>query len=81
MLDIPCMTLRAETERPLTLTHGSARLVAADGLGAAAAAVLHGDWPRARPVPLWDGQAGARMVAHLGGVFRSSGAADGSSGA
>ncbi|MBR0656384.1 UDP-N-acetylglucosamine 2-epimerase (non-hydrolyzing), partial [Roseomonas arctica] len=43
MLDIPCLTLRAETERPLTLTQGSARLVAAGGIGAAAAAVLRGD--------------------------------------
>lgn len=66
MLDIPCLTLRAETERPLTLTQGSARLVAPDGLGAAVGAVLRGDWPRAAPIALWDGQAGARMVAHLG---------------
>ncbi len=69
MLDIPCLTLRAETERPLTLTQGSARLVEAEGLGAATAAVLRGDWPRARPIPLWDGQAGARMVAHLAAYF------------
>ena len=72
MLDIPCLTLRAETERPLTLTQGSARLVTADRIGEAAAAVLRGDWPHARPVPLWDGQAGARMVAHLAAYFPSA---------
>ncbi|MES2711102.1 MAG: UDP-N-acetylglucosamine 2-epimerase (non-hydrolyzing) [Pseudomonadota bacterium] len=69
LLDIPCLTLRAETERPLTLTQGSARLVTAEGIGAAAAAVLRGDWPHARAIPLWDGQAGPRMVAHLAANF------------
>jgi len=69
MLDIPCLTLRAETERPLTLTLGSARLVEAAGISDAAASVLRGDWPRAQAIPLWDGQAGARMVAHLDAFF------------
>lgn len=64
-LDLPCLTLRPATERPVTLTHGSSRLVAAAGLAAAVRAVLAGDWPHARPIPLWDGKAGGRMVAHL----------------
>jgi UDP-N-acetylglucosamine 2-epimerase (non-hydrolysing) len=64
-LDLPCLTLRPSTERPVTLEAGSARLVAAGTLPAAVAEVLAGHWPRARPIPLWDGQAGARMVAHL----------------
>ena len=65
MLDIPCLTLRPATERPVTLQQGSARLVAPSGIGEAVAAIARGDWPRARPVPLWDGRAGERMVAHL----------------
>jgi UDP-N-acetylglucosamine 2-epimerase (non-hydrolysing) len=68
-LDLPCLTLRPATERPVTLTAGTSRLVAPAGLAAAVAAVLAGDWPRARPIPLWDGRAGARMAAHLAEVL------------
>jgi UDP-N-acetylglucosamine 2-epimerase (non-hydrolysing) len=64
-LDLPCLTLRPATERPVTLDSGSSRLVAPEGLAEAVRQVLAGAWPHARPIPLWDGRAGARMVAHL----------------
>jgi len=64
-LDLPCLTLRPGTERPVTLSLGTSRLVRPEALPEAVAAVLAGHWPRACPIPLWDGAAGPRMAAHL----------------
>ena len=62
LLRVPCLTLRPNTERPVTVTSGSNRLVTRDEL---AAAVLKAcdDGPYAGELPpLWDGQAGPRIA-------------------
>lgn len=71
VLDLPCLTLRNATERPVTLERGSNRLVAPAALAGSVTEVLSGGWPAAEPVPLWDGRAGMRIVAHLREYLRS----------
>jgi len=63
MLDIPCLTVRPNTERPITLTHGTNQLCEPEAVPNLVDAIISGDYvaPRSRP-PLWDGHAGERAA-------------------
>lgn len=63
-LGIPCLTLRLNTERPVTLTHGTNRLVgvSADAIQSSVEEILAGRWMAGREVPLWDGRASGRIA-------------------
>ena len=65
ILGIPCLTLRPNTERPITITHGTNRLVAPRDLVAAVDDVLARGRPEPRRPPLWDGRAGERIADEL----------------
>lgn len=71
-LGIPCLTLRENTERPITVTVGSNRLVSPEHLNAALGSVLQGAWNRGSRPELWDGRTAGRCVEALS--RRSAGA-------
>jgi len=67
VLGVPCMTLRDETERPVTVTHGSNHIVGRD-LGAileVIEGIVSGPPPEAHRPPLWDGHSAERVVSIL----------------
>jgi UDP-N-acetylglucosamine 2-epimerase (non-hydrolysing) len=64
-LGIPCLTLRENTERPITVTQGSNRLVQPLALLENVERVLAGKWPAGSRPDGWDGRAAQRCVAAL----------------
>jgi len=64
-LDIPCLTLRPNTERPITISEGTNRLVKPADLATNVAKVLAGDWPGGQRPERWDGHTASRCVASL----------------
>ena len=60
-LGVSCFTLRPNTERPVTLTHGTNILLGDDP--AEIASVGPASWsPTPSAIPLWDGHAAERIV-------------------
>ena len=63
VLGVPCLTLRDNTERPITVTEGTNQLVGRDPerIVKTAVSVLDAPPPARRPA-LWDGHAGERIA-------------------
>jgi len=74
ILGVPCLTLRENTERPITTTRGTNVLVGSDtrAIVTAARKILRARAPRPRPIPLWDGRAAARIAAVFARIARES---------
>jgi UDP-N-acetylglucosamine 2-epimerase (non-hydrolysing) len=64
ILGVPCFTLRPNTERPVTITHGTNRLATREDLPHLIAECLKAGRAKTWPIPpLWDGKAGERIAA------------------
>jgi len=64
-LGIPCMTLRENTERPITVTQGTNRLLKPEQVPESLARVSDGAWNTGSKPDLWDGRTAERVVEDL----------------
>ena len=64
-LDIPCLTMRENTERPVTVTQGTNKLITATDLPEQVQKILSGDWKKGCCPPLWDGKTANRAAQSL----------------
>jgi len=67
----PCVTVRPNTERPVTVDEGTNELIDLDAslIEDAGRRALAGDWKKGRIPELWDGKASERIAAHLAGTL------------
>jgi UDP-N-acetylglucosamine 2-epimerase (non-hydrolysing) len=74
VLGVPCLTLRENTERPVTVEHGTNQVVGVnpDRILAAARSVLESPRGQYPSPPLWDGKAASRMVTIIRQHVRAS---------
>lgn len=66
-LGVPCITLRENTERPVTIEVGTNEMTGLDTerILTLTAAAISGNWKRASVPELWDGKASERIVSIL----------------
>jgi UDP-N-acetylglucosamine 2-epimerase (non-hydrolysing) len=74
VLGVPCLTLRENTERPVTITHGTNRLVGSnpEAIRNEVRKVLDAPSPRGSTPELWDGRAAPRIADVLERDLRKS---------
>ena len=59
---VPCLTLRPNTERPVTITQGTNELVSLENAEAKASSILLGNWKQGKTPERWDGNTARRIV-------------------
>lgn len=64
-LGIPCLTLRPNTERPITITHGTNRLCTPYELQTQVTRIIQTQPVNSTKLPLWDGYTADRVVASI----------------
>ena len=72
-LNIPCLTLRPNTERPITITEGTNHLITMENAKQQTERILSGKWKSGNLPELWDGRTAERIVEILKNGFVKSG--------
>jgi len=69
LLGVPCLTLRPNTERPITVAIGTNRVIGSEPgrVVAEVDRILAGDAPRGAIPLLWDGRTAERIAGVLAG--------------
>lgn len=67
VMNVPCITLRDNTERPETIDLGTNELVGTDPakLKPYLDKIIKGDWKKYQGIPMWDGKTSERIVSVL----------------
>lgn len=67
VMNIPCMTIRDNTERPETIEFGTNELLGVDlnGFAPAMQKLFSGKWKKGRVPYRWDGKTAERIIKHL----------------
>jgi UDP-N-acetylglucosamine 2-epimerase (non-hydrolysing) len=65
VLGIPCLTVRDNTERPITISEGTNKLIKIDALPEEVETILNGHGKKGKTPPLWDGMTAHRSVTVL----------------
>jgi len=68
-LGIPCLTLRPNTERPITITHGTNQLCEYKDLEKKVDKIISGNTLQKEKIEFWDGQTATRIVQHIKNVL------------
>jgi UDP-N-acetylglucosamine 2-epimerase (non-hydrolysing) len=68
-LDIPCLTLRENTERPITVTEGTNRLVKPEELSIYVDQILNGNWTHGKKPENWDGKTAERITKIISNIL------------
>jgi UDP-N-acetylglucosamine 2-epimerase (non-hydrolysing) len=64
VLDVPCLTLRQETERPITVTHGTSEVVGHDAekIYESFRLIMRDEWKKNALPDYWDGKTAERIA-------------------
>jgi UDP-N-acetylglucosamine 2-epimerase (non-hydrolysing) len=64
-LNIPCLTVRENTERPITITQGTNQLITPSKMAEKTAEILVGKWQNGVRPAMWDGKTAERVTKSL----------------